>query len=123
MSEGQKLQLEVASPCPASWDEMDGDDGVRFCPECEVKAYNLSAMPEDEAIELVSACARCQGESRSDSEAQDQAGGQQAVYEGGFPLVVTPAKPKNEARSSHPVVVKAVHGMRVAARIMGTIPV
>lgn len=30
MSKKSKLQLTVASPCPASWDDMEGDDCVRF---------------------------------------------------------------------------------------------
>ena len=48
-----KLQLKIASPCPASWDDMEGDDRARFCPECELNVYNLSAMTEEEALKLV----------------------------------------------------------------------
>ena len=48
-----KLQLKIASPCPASWDDMEGDDRVRFCDECELNLYNLSAMTEDAARKLV----------------------------------------------------------------------
>ncbi|WP_434045650.1 MULTISPECIES: hypothetical protein [Sorangium] len=49
--------LRVASPCPAHWDEMAGDDRVRFCRTCEKSVYNLSAMPRDEAERLVRASA------------------------------------------------------------------
>ena len=44
--------LTVATPCPASWDAMAGDDRVRFCPACRLNVYNLSALgrPEAEAL-------------------------------------------------------------------------
>lgn len=48
-----KLMLEFASPCPASWDSMEGDERVRFCGECEQKVYNFSEMTEAEAIALL----------------------------------------------------------------------
>src|SRR5947208_17157312 len=41
--------IEVASPCPASWDEMVGDDRVRFCRQCKLNVYNLSEMGREEA--------------------------------------------------------------------------
>jgi hypothetical protein len=46
-------ELQMASPCPASWDQMKGDDKVRFCGECRLNVYNLSAMGRREAEELV----------------------------------------------------------------------
>ncbi|WP_437510009.1 hypothetical protein [Sorangium sp. So ce1099] len=49
--------LRVASPCNASWDEMAGDDRVRFCQHCEKNVYNLSEMPRGEAERLVRAAA------------------------------------------------------------------
>ncbi len=45
--------VQVASPCPASWDQMQGDDKVRFCGECRLHVYNLSAMSRREAEEMV----------------------------------------------------------------------
>lgn len=45
--------IEIASPCTASWDAMHGDDRVRFCDECKLHVYNLSAMSRVEASELV----------------------------------------------------------------------
>jgi hypothetical protein len=45
--------LRIATPCRADWDEMQGDDRVRFCGQCEKNVYNLSAMPRDEAEALV----------------------------------------------------------------------
>jgi len=45
--------LKVASPCHADWDEMQGDDQVRFCQSCRKNVYNLSEMTGDEAQALV----------------------------------------------------------------------
>ena len=47
------LTLEFASPCPASWDEMEGDERVRSCGECDQNVYNFSEMTEDEALALL----------------------------------------------------------------------
>lgn len=46
--------LRVASPCPAAWSDMVGDDKVRFCNTCCLNVYNVSAMTADEAEELLS---------------------------------------------------------------------
>jgi hypothetical protein len=45
--------LRVASPCKASWDDMVGDERVRFCGTCAKDVYNLSAMSREEAAQLV----------------------------------------------------------------------
>jgi hypothetical protein len=45
--------LRIATPCTADWDEMRGDDRVRFCGQCEKNVYNLSAMSRAEAEALV----------------------------------------------------------------------
>jgi hypothetical protein len=46
-------QLRVASPCPASWDEMRGDDKARFCGTCRKHVYNFAAMTMEEGLALV----------------------------------------------------------------------
>jgi hypothetical protein len=46
-------QLRVASPCPASWDEMRGDDKSRFCLQCQKHVYNFAAMTAEEGLALV----------------------------------------------------------------------
>jgi hypothetical protein len=43
----------IASPCNVSWDGMKGDDKVRFCPDCALNVYNLSAMDVEEAAEVL----------------------------------------------------------------------
>lgn len=47
--------LRIATPCQADWDEMKGDERVRFCGRCEKNVYNLSAMTRAEAEALVGA--------------------------------------------------------------------
>lgn len=45
--------IRVASPCPTSWEEMLGDERVRFCNICSKHVYNLSAMSKVEAELLI----------------------------------------------------------------------
>ena len=52
--------VKVASPCNRSWDEMLGDDRVRFCTSCEKNVFNLSAMSREDAEALLAS--RSQGE-------------------------------------------------------------
>ena len=46
-------QVRVASPCKADWNEMLGDERVRFCLSCEKSVYNLSSMAKDDAEALL----------------------------------------------------------------------
>ncbi len=46
-------QVRVASPCKADWNEMLGDERVRFCLSCEKDVYNLSSMAKDDAETLL----------------------------------------------------------------------
>lgn len=45
--------VEIASPCPKSWDEMQGDYSKRFCEECGHHVYNFSGMTRDAAETLL----------------------------------------------------------------------
>ena len=45
--------IDIARPCPADWDQMRGDDQVRFCKHCSLNVYNLSAMSREAAERLV----------------------------------------------------------------------
>lgn len=47
-------RLRVASPCPADWNSMTGDERVRFCSECSLNVYNISAMSRAEAESFIS---------------------------------------------------------------------
>jgi len=46
-------QVRLASPCPAKWDEMDGDDRTRFCHQCQKNVYDLTQMNRHEFVDLV----------------------------------------------------------------------
>jgi hypothetical protein len=46
--------VTVAAPCNVGWDNMVGNERVRFCGQCNLNVYNLSAMPKSEAERLVS---------------------------------------------------------------------
>lgn len=46
-------QVRVASPCSANWNDMVGDEHVRFCLSCEKNVYNLSSLTRDAAEALI----------------------------------------------------------------------
>ena len=46
-------RLRVASPCPAKWDQMSGDDRVRFCDLCNLHVYDISRLSSKEAEALL----------------------------------------------------------------------
>lgn len=48
-------RIDIATPCMASWDDMQGDERVRHCKDCNKNVFNLSAMPEVEAAQLLAA--------------------------------------------------------------------
>ncbi len=39
----------IEIPCPTSWENMTGDDTVRFCGQCSLNVYNISSMTDKEA--------------------------------------------------------------------------
>jgi hypothetical protein len=45
--------LRIASPCTAAWDDMVGTDWMRYCQQCRLHVYNLSALSRNEAEEFV----------------------------------------------------------------------
>jgi hypothetical protein len=46
-------RFKVASPCSEDWDEMRGDDRIRFCSHCNLEVHNFSAMTRREIQDLV----------------------------------------------------------------------
>lgn len=46
-------RLYVASPCSADWEAMAGNEQVRFCNQCQLNVYNISAMTRKQAEELI----------------------------------------------------------------------
>lgn len=54
MSKFEKLRkLRVAEPCSENWNEMFGNDRVRFCSHCAKSVNDISAMSPKEALKLV----------------------------------------------------------------------
>ena len=45
--------IQIASPCPARWEDMQGDEASRFCGECRLNVYNIAAMTRNEAEALI----------------------------------------------------------------------
>lgn len=41
--------IRIASPCNADWEKMKGDDKTRFCQQCQLSVYNISAMTAAES--------------------------------------------------------------------------
>jgi hypothetical protein len=46
--------LQIATPCQASWNAMRGDDRARFCDLCSKNVYNLSGLTATEAATVIS---------------------------------------------------------------------
>jgi hypothetical protein len=46
-------RITVASPCPMAWEDMAGDDRARFCNQCNLNVYNISAMTKPEAESFI----------------------------------------------------------------------
>jgi hypothetical protein len=45
--------LEIKNPCSINWDEMTGDEGIRYCGKCRHQVYNLSEMPKRRALKIL----------------------------------------------------------------------
>ncbi|HEY0321508.1 MAG TPA: hypothetical protein VGC66_11160 [Pyrinomonadaceae bacterium] len=45
--------IRIASPCSSDWNQMIGDERVRFCQQCSLNVYNLSSMTRREAESLI----------------------------------------------------------------------
>jgi hypothetical protein len=45
--------VRIAAPCKADWDQMTGNERVRFCGQCSLNVYNLSSMTRADAESLI----------------------------------------------------------------------
>lgn len=45
--------INIASPCTSSWENMIGNDKKRYCGECRLNVYNLSGLTRDQAEDLI----------------------------------------------------------------------
>jgi carboxypeptidase family protein len=46
-------RLRIASPCPARWEQMNGNDRARFCELCNLHVYNIAELTAREAKSLI----------------------------------------------------------------------
>lgn len=46
-------EVQIASPCHVAWDDMIGTRRVRYCHQCRLSVYNLSAMSREEAESMI----------------------------------------------------------------------
>jgi hypothetical protein len=46
-------RLRIATPCPIGWEQMNGDNRVRFCGHCQLNVYNISELSRSEAEALI----------------------------------------------------------------------
>jgi hypothetical protein len=46
-------RVKVASPCNVDWDQMIGNERVRFCGNCSLNVYNLSSLSRQQAESLI----------------------------------------------------------------------
>ncbi len=47
--------VRIASPCPARWEDMRGDERVRLCTACGKNVYNVIALCREEAEDILRA--------------------------------------------------------------------
>lgn len=45
--------IRIASPCPARWEDMQGDEKRRYCTQCDLYVHNVDQMTADEVEELL----------------------------------------------------------------------
>jgi hypothetical protein len=48
--------LKVVAPCPLRWDQLAGNDRVRFCGHCQQNVYNVASLTMEEAMRLIQRC-------------------------------------------------------------------
>jgi len=46
-------RLQIAAPCPVGWEQMTGDNRVRFCEQCHLNVYNISELSRSEVEKLI----------------------------------------------------------------------
>lgn len=46
-------KIRIASPCHSRWEDMTGDERVRFCGQCQKHVYDLSVLTSEAAAALV----------------------------------------------------------------------
>jgi hypothetical protein len=45
--------LKVAAPCPLRWEDLAGNDRIRFCGQCQQNVYNVASLTAEEVRTMV----------------------------------------------------------------------
>ncbi len=54
MNTTQRIEdVRIAAPCPMSWNDMEGDDHVRVCRQCDKKVYDFTTLSPAEVLDLL----------------------------------------------------------------------
>ncbi|HZE97636.1 MAG TPA: hypothetical protein VE981_11465 [Planctomycetota bacterium] len=47
------MELKISSPCPKKWDDLVGNDRIRYCGQCKLNVYNFADMTQTEISGIV----------------------------------------------------------------------
>lgn len=47
------MELRISSPCPKTWEDLAGDDRIRYCGQCRLNVYNFAIMSREEIEQVV----------------------------------------------------------------------
>lgn len=47
------MELHISSPCPKRWEDLVGDDRIRYCGQCRLNVYNFAVMGQEEIERVV----------------------------------------------------------------------
>lgn len=51
-------RAQIAEPCQAKWEEMQGNDKMRFCGDCRLHVLNAAAMTDEEVVAAITRAQR-----------------------------------------------------------------
>ncbi len=51
-------RTQIAAPCEAKWEDMQGDDKTRFCGDCKLHVMNAAAMTDEEVVAQIARAQR-----------------------------------------------------------------
>ncbi len=47
------MEIKIASPCSARWEDMEGNERQRFCAQCQKSVYDFSKMEPEQVAALI----------------------------------------------------------------------
>lgn len=128
------MQIKIASPCPARWQDMDGDERSRFCNQCRKHVYNFTEMSQSEIVALIKekggdVCARMYQRGDGTMLLEDCPGGMARAYRGlhtlvssSFALLIGVLAFSMQKVAGHPITRKIDNAVQVTKRWLGMNP-